>query len=62
MDPMLRWGLRLAQWFRRPPSRQQVILMALVLVLCLGLVAIERFIGWPSWATLGHHGPRIVRH
>ncbi len=62
MDPMIRWGMRLAQWFRQPPSRQQVILMAAALGFCLAIVLVERFIGWPAWATLGNHPPRIVRH
>ncbi|UPY37261.1 hypothetical protein [Sediminicoccus sp. KRV36] len=61
MDPMIRWGFRLAQWFRHPPSRQRVIIMALVLGLCVALVLVERFIGWPQWATLGNQPPRIVR-
>lgn len=62
MDPMIRWGIRLAQWFRRPPSRRRLIMMALVLGLCVALVMVERFIGWPAWATLGHQLPRGARH
>ncbi len=61
MDPMIRWGIRLAQWFRHPPSRPQAILIAFTLVACLVLVLVERFIGWPAWATLGDQGPRIMR-
>lgn len=61
MDPMIRWGIRLAQWFRHPPSRQQVIIMAVALGFCVAVVLVERFIGWPAWATLGDQAPRIVR-
>lgn len=59
---MIRWTIRLAMWFRQPPSRQHAILMAVVLAACVALVLVERFIGWPAWATLGDHPPRIVRH
>ena len=61
MDPMVRWGIRLVEWFRNPPSRQHVILMGVVIAFCLALVLIERFIGWPEWATMRDQAPRIVR-
>ena len=61
MDPRIRWAIRLAQWFRHPPSRSRVILMAVVIALCVALVLVERFIGWPDWATLPDQGPRILR-
>ena len=61
MDPMIRWAMRLAQWFRNPPSRRHAILMAVVLGCCVALVLVERFIGWPAWATLGQPAPRMVR-
>lgn len=61
MDPMIRWTIRLAQWFRNPPSRQHVIIMAAAIAACVALFLVERFIGWPAWATLGEGGPRLVR-
>ncbi|MBX9748837.1 MAG: hypothetical protein K5Q68_04405 [Roseococcus sp.] len=61
MDPMIRWAMRLAQWFRRPPSRERAILIGVTIGLCLALVLVERVFGWPEWATLGG-GPRIIRH
>jgi hypothetical protein len=61
MDPMIRWGIRLAEWFRHPPTRSQAILMAFTLGACLVLVLVERFIGWPAWAMLVDQGPRIMR-
>lgn len=61
MDPMIRWAIRLAQWFRNPPSRRRVILMAITIGLCVAVVLVERFTGWPDWATPGDPGPRIVR-
>lgn len=42
MDPLLRLTIRLAQWLRHPPSRQQVILMAVVVALCLLIAGAER--------------------
>lgn len=61
MDPMIRWAIRLAQWFRRPPSRQQAILIAVTIGVCVAVVLVERFVGWPDWATLRDQAPRIVR-
>jgi hypothetical protein len=62
MDPMIRWGIRLAQWFRNPPSRQHVRIMVAALAFCVAVVLVERFIGWPDWATLGNQPPRTLRH
>ncbi len=43
------WLIRMARWVRHPPSRQRVILWAVVVALCLILVGIEHFWGWPDW-------------
>lgn len=42
----------MSKWARRPPSAARVKRVAVVVVLCLILVAIERFIGWPDWAVV----------
>jgi hypothetical protein len=44
--------LRLALWFRRPPSLQRIIIFAAVIVLGLAVLALERAGLWPSWMTL----------
>ncbi|MBU2982293.1 hypothetical protein KO498_10790 [Lentibacter algarum] len=44
--------LRMAKWARRPPSKSRVKLVFVVLVLCLSIAAVERFIGWPEALTL----------
>jgi len=51
----------MAEWFRRPPSRQRVILMGVVVVLCLAVLALERLYGWPSWLTVNGRMPRAPR-
>lgn len=61
MDTMLRWGIRMSQWLRRPPSRQQVIIMGAAIALCLAVFAFERLYGWPSWMTVNGHMPRAPR-
>jgi hypothetical protein len=48
----LRHFFRMNQWARRPPSAQRVKLVFGVIFLCLLLVAIERFVGWPEALTL----------
>ncbi len=51
MDPMTRLLIRLAQWFRHPPSPTQIKVILATLVICVILVLIEKFVGWPDWAT-----------
>lgn len=41
----------MAQWLRHPPSRTTVQIIVVVLVVATVLVLVERFIGWPDWAT-----------
>ncbi|KRS18040.1 hypothetical protein [Roseovarius indicus] len=56
MNP--RWLFRMAKWAQRPPSEKRVKLVLGVIVLCLLLVAIEYFIGWPDWMTVEPAGRR----
>jgi hypothetical protein len=49
MDPLTRLLIRLAQWYRNPPSRQWLYILGVVLVFSVALVAVERFVGWPDW-------------
>ncbi|NKE44210.1 hypothetical protein HB662_05440 [Roseomonas frigidaquae] len=51
MDPFTRVLIRMAQWLRHPPSRRTVQIIIVVLVVATALVLVERFIGWPDWAT-----------
>jgi hypothetical protein len=58
------WFLRMAKWVRNPPSPARVKLVIGVILLCLLLVAIEYFFGWPEWLTLNgggraHRTPRL---
>ncbi|NUB43207.1 hypothetical protein GEU84_002325 [Fertoebacter nigrum] len=54
------WLMRMARWARHPPSWGRVKLVAAVVALCLLLVGIEVFLGWPDWLTT-HGGGRPVR-
>lgn len=56
MNP--RHFLRMAHWARHPPSAKRVKLVLAVVVVCLIIVGIERFIGWPEALTLDKQ-PRI---
>ena len=56
MNP--RWLFRMVKWAQRPPSEKRVKLVLGVIVLCLLLVAIEYFIGWPDWMTVEPAGRR----
>ena len=59
----LRWFLRMARWARNPPSPGYVTLVLAVIALCLILVGIEHFFGWPDALTVNGgkrlHGPRL---
>ncbi|MEC7760527.1 MAG: hypothetical protein VX874_01285 [Pseudomonadota bacterium] len=48
----MRHFFRMARWARNPPGARQVKLFVVVVVLCLVLVGIERFVGWPDWLTM----------
>lgn len=50
------WFLRMAKWARNPPSSKRVKLVLGVILACLLLFAVERFIGWPDWLTLESGG------
>jgi hypothetical protein len=51
MDPMTRLLIRMAQWFRHPPSPSRIRLILLVLALSAAIVLIERYVGWPDWMS-----------
>jgi hypothetical protein len=50
----------MAQWARNPPSTKRVLIVLVTIVICLALVGIERWVGWPDWATADRlGGPRM---
>ncbi|WP_187644510.1 hypothetical protein [Tabrizicola thermarum] len=48
----LHWLLRARRWVQNPPSAGRVRLVFAVVALCLAIVAVERWIGWPDWMTV----------
>ena len=42
----------MSRWARRPPPAWKVKLVFALVALGLLLVGVERWIGWPDWATL----------
>jgi hypothetical protein len=57
----LHWLLRAKRWAQNPPSAGRVRLVLGVIALCLVLVAVERFIGWPDWLTPTAARPPVLR-
>lgn len=55
---MNRWLIRMAMWARRPPSESRVKLVLGVIAIGIAIVLIEKFIGWPDWATADPRGMR----
>jgi hypothetical protein len=51
MDPLTRALILMTQWLRHPPSWRTVQIIIVVLVASTALVLVERYIGWPDWAT-----------
>ncbi|MEP2530529.1 hypothetical protein [Shimia sp.] len=47
----IRHYLRMARWARNPPSEKRIKMVAAIIVACLALFAVERFVGWPDWMT-----------
>jgi len=46
------WFFRMARWARNPPSEKKVMLVFGIIVVCLAIAAIERWIGWPDAMSL----------
>ncbi|MCV2881040.1 hypothetical protein [Actibacterium sp. XHP0104] len=44
--------LRMAKWAHRPPGERRVKLVLGAIGLCLILLGVELFIGWPEWLTI----------
>jgi hypothetical protein len=57
----LTWLVRMAHWAKNPPSADRVKLVVCVIVLCVALVAVEKFIGWPDWLTTEGGNRALVR-
>ena len=62
MNLNVRHFLRMAKWGRNPPSAKRVKMIAAILVGCLILFGIERYVGWPAWLTMDSvPGGRMTR-
>lgn len=46
------WLLRMSRWARNPPSWGRVKLVLGIIAVCALLFVIERYVGWPDWATV----------
>ncbi|SLN59574.1 hypothetical protein [Roseisalinus antarcticus] len=57
----MRWLMRMRKWRERPPSAQRVKLVLGLIALLVAIAAVERWVGWPDWATLQPTGPRSGR-
>ncbi|MCK4713039.1 MAG: hypothetical protein KAT26_09190 [Marinosulfonomonas sp.] len=58
----LRHLLRMSKWARKPPSEKRVKLVIGIIVICLILFAVERWIGVPDWMQMDlPHQQRIPR-
>lgn len=50
MNP--RWLFRMKRWAQNPPSEGRVKFVFAIIAVCLIILGIEHFIGWPDALTL----------
>lgn len=55
-----RWLIRATMWARNPPSAKKVKLVLGLVAACIAIAMIERYVGWPDWAT-AERIPRLPR-
>ena len=48
----MRWLLKAKRFVQNPPSMGRVKLFFGILGLALLIAGVERYVGWPDWATL----------
>ena len=48
----IRHLLRMSKWARKPPGEKRVKMVIGIVVICLILFAIERWIGVPDWLQM----------
>lgn len=53
------WLVRAKRWVKHPPSTKRIKLVFGVILLCVVLVGIEKFIGVPEWMQLD---PKAQKH
>jgi len=51
--------VRMSRLVRNPPSKERIILVAVVLGIAATLFIVERYIGWPEWATVNNWNGRF---
>ena len=49
MNP--RWLMRAKRWAQNPPSPAKIKFIAVIILICVILFAIEQIWGWPVWLT-----------
>ncbi len=55
------WFLRMKRWVQNPPSPRRIKLVFGVVLVCILLFLIERYVGWPDWLTGNERRPRLPR-
>ena len=55
---MERLLIRMAMWWRRPPSRRFIMAGVAVILIAAAIYGIEQAGYWPDWATADHMGRR----
>lgn len=53
-----RWLFKMARWAQNPPSANRVKFVLAIVAICLAVLAIEQFYGWPDALSLDPKGQR----
>ncbi len=55
------WLLRMKRWVQHPPSPARIRLVFGVVAVCVVLVLIERYVGWPDWLSVNERSRRLPK-
>lgn len=53
------WLMRMKRWAQNPPSKRRVQLVFGVVALCVAIVLVEYFYGWPDALSLENKPQRL---
>lgn len=56
----MRWLMKAKRWAQNPPSASRVKFVFGIIAVVLCVAAVERWVGWPDWATLEPAGRNDV--
>lgn len=50
----------MARWARNPPSEKMVKLVLSIVAVAAAIYLLERYVGWPDWASIDNARGRLT--